>query len=825
MFFKTDSADGKKKDDPSKDGSEGGQKWPLLPLRDIIVFPYSVIPLYVGREKSIAALEEAMKGDRMIVMAAQRVAKTNDPSPEDIHSIGTLSHVLQLLRTPDRTVKVLVEGRRRVRISRFLENPRFFEVQAEPLDEIPAMPENELRALCRSVVSTFETYVKISKRVQAETVLQVSQIDEPARLADTVVQHLQIKLPDRQGLLELIDPSVRLQKILELMTSEVEIVQLERKIKSNVKKSMERSQRDYYLNEQMRAIQKELGDRDEFKNEFAELDEKIKAKEPFLSEEAFKKATKELKKLKMMSPMSAEATVVRSYIDWILSLPWKETTEDKIDLKEAARILDEDHYGLEKVKDRILEYLAVLQLVKKIRGPILCLVGPPGVGKTSLGRSIARSMNRKFVRISLGGVRDEAEIRGHRRTYIGAMPGKIVQSIKKAGASNPVFLLDEIEKMSSDFRGDPASAMLEVLDPEQNNTFNDHYLDLDYDLSNVLFIATANSLQSIPPPLLDRMEVIRIPGYTEQEKLEIARSHLLSKQLEANGLATDRVEFSQAAIAEIIRYYTREAGVRSLEREIGSICRKVARKLVEDPALDKVKVTPAQVEKFLGVRKFRYGRAELENQIGLTTGLAWTEVGGELLQIEVSTVPGKGKITITGKLGEVMQESAQAALSFVKSRSAWLGVTDEEIAKTDTHVHVPEGATPKDGPSAGIALATSLASAFSRIPVRADIAMTGEITLRGRVLPIGGLKEKILAAHRGGLKTVLIPKENEKDLGEIPKPILKALEIIPVETMDEVLTHAFVEQPKPFIKGSDSVPEAAPVETPAKDGEEEEVVH
>ncbi len=821
MFFKTDSAEGSKK----KDGEPKGRTYPLLPLRDIIVFPYSVIPLYVGREKSITALEETMKGDRMIVMAAQRQAKTNDPQPEDIHQIGTLSHVLQLLRTPDRTVKVLVEGRRRVRIGRFHENDRFFEVEAEPLDEIPQMPENELRAVSRSVVSTFENYVKVSKRVQAETVLQVSQIEDAARLADTVVQHLQLKLPDRQSLLEIIDPAARLQKILELMTSEIEIVQLERKIKTNVKKSMERSQRDYYLNEQMRAIQKELGDRDEFKNEFQEIEEKIKAKEKFLTEEGLKKINKELKKLKMMSPMSAEATVVRTYIDWILSLPWKETTEDRLDLKESARVLDEDHYGLEKVKDRILEYLAVLQLTKEIKGPILCLVGPPGVGKTSLGRSIARSMNRQFIRVSLGGVRDEAEIRGHRRTYIGAMPGKIIQSLKKAGSSNPVFLLDEIEKMSSDFRGDPASAMLEVLDPEQNNTFNDHYLDLDYDLSKVLFIATANSLQSIPAPLLDRMEVIRVPGYTEQEKLEIARTHLVAKQLKNHGLDAERVEFSPQAITEIIRYYTREAGVRSLEREIGSICRKVARRVVEEPTADKIKISPAQVEKFLGVKKYRYGRAEEENQIGLTTGLAWTEVGGELLQIEVSTVPGKGKITITGKLGEVMQESAQAALSYVRSRAAWLGIADELISKTDTHVHVPEGATPKDGPSAGIALATSLASAFARIPVRADVAMTGEITLRGRVLPIGGLKEKILAAHRGGIKTVLIPKENEKDLADIPKPILKAVTVIPVETMDEVIAQAFVEQPKPIIKGSDTAPVPEAPAAKKDDAEEEGIVH
>lgn len=772
---------------------------PLLPLRDIVVFPHMVVPLFVGREKSIAALEEAMNKEKDILLSAQINPKTNDPKPEDIYKIGTLAAIIQLLRLPDGTVKVLVEGKRRSTISQFVTNPNFFLVEADTFDE-ESEASVETEALMRGVKNTFEQYVKLNKRIPPEMLASVSTIDDPSRLADTIVAHLSLKLPDKQSILEIISPANRLEKLLSLMQSEIEILQVERRIRSRVKKQMEKTQREYYLNEQMQAIQKELGERDEFKSEVAELEEKAKNKK--MSEEAKDRVLKEIKKLKMMSPMSAEATVVRNYIDWILTLPWDEMTKDKIDIKEAEKILDEDHFGLEQPKERIVEYLAVRALVEKMKGPILCLVGPPGVGKTSLGRSIARAMGRKFIRQSLGGVRDEAEIRGHRRTYIGALPGKVLQSLKKAGSSNPVFLLDEVDKMSMDFRGDPSAALLEVLDPEQNSTFNDHYLDLDYDLSHVMFVTTANTLPAIPAPLQDRMEIIRIPGYTELEKIKIAQIYLIRKQREANGITEKNITFTESALKMIIRRYTREAGVRNLEREIASVCRKVAREVVASGKRDKqVRITPKKVQKYLGVPKFHYGLAEEHDQVGVTTGLAWTEVGGELLTTEVSVLPGKGKMIVTGKLGDVMQESAQAAMSYVRSRAEDLGLGRDFYSKLDIHIHLPEGAIPKDGPSAGITMATGIASALLKIPVRKDVAMTGEITLRGRVLPIGGLKEKLLAAHRGKIKKVLIPKENQKDLKDIPKKILKEMNIALVEHMDEVLAHALlVDDPKQLFK-------------------------
>ena len=761
---------------------------PLLPLRDIVVFPHMVVPLFVGREKSIAALEEAMNKEKDILLSAQINPKTNDPKPEDIYETGTLASIIQLLRLPDGTVKVLVKGKKRARIAQFVTNPDFFMVEAEPyLGEGEATVEVE--AMMRGVKSTFEQYVKLNKRIPPEMLASVSTIDDPSRLADTIVAHLTLKLPDKQSILEIVSSGERLEKLLSLMQSEIEILQVERRIRSRVKKQMEKTQREYYLNEQMQAIQKELGERDDFKSEIQELEEKAKKKK--MSTEARERITKEIKKLKMMSPMSAEATVVRNYIDWVLTIPWDEPTKDKLDVKEAEKILNEDHYGLDQPKERIIEYLAVRSLVEKMKGPILCFVGPPGVGKTSLGRSIARSMGRKFIRLSLGGVRDEAEIRGHRRTYIGALPGKIIQSMKKSGSTNPVFLLDEVDKMSMDFRGDPSAALLEVLDPEQNTTFNDHYLDLDFDLSNVMFITTANTLPAIPAPLQDRMEIIRIPGYTEIEKLKIAQIYLIRKQREANGLTEKNITFTEAALKLVIRRYTKEAGVRNLEREIASICRKVAREVARSGNKEKmIRITPKKVQQFLGVPKFHYGLAEEHDQVGISTGLAWTEVGGELLTTEVSVMPGKGKMIVTGKLGDVMQESAQAAMSYVRSRAEELGLGRDFYSKMDVHIHLPEGAIPKDGPSAGITMATAIASAFLKIPTRKDVAMTGEITLRGRVLPIGGLKEKLLAAHRGKIKTVIIPKENEKDLKEIPNRILKELEIVQVEHMDEVLTTA-----------------------------------
>ncbi len=796
-------------DDGKKDGKKA-KNLPLLPLRDIIVFPHMVVPLFVGRQKSIAALEEAMAHEKVILLCAQKKAKTNEPAAEDIFAVGTIGQIIQLLRLPDGTVKVLVEGKQRARIRRFLDSERFLLVEADDIEEASERTV-ELEALMRSVHSTFEAYVKLNKRIPPEMLTSVSSIDDAARLADTIVAHLSLKLQDKQSILETESPGKRLEKLYELMQGEIEILQVEKKIRTRVKKQMEKTQKEYYLNEQMQAIQKELGERDEFKNEIQEIEEKIKNKK--MSKESTLKAKKELKKLKMMSPMSAEATVVRNYIDWILSLPWYEYTEDKLDIPEAERILDEDHYGLKKPKERILEYLAVQKLVEKIRGPILCFVGPPGVGKTSLAKSIARSMSRRFVRISLGGVRDEAEIRGHRRTYIGALPGKIIQSLKKAGSGNPVFLLDEVDKMSTDFRGDPSAALLEVLDPEQNFGFNDHYLDLDYDLSKVMFICTANTMGGIPLPLQDRMEVIRLAGYTDLEKTSIAQRYLIPKQKEMNGLAGVGVTFRRSAIRTLIHRYTKESGVRSLEREIGSICRKIAKDVLKTGGPSDLKayeVTVKLVQKYLGPTKYRYGTAEEKDQIGVTTGLAWTELGGELLTVEAQVMPGKGKLTITGKLGEVMQESAQAAMSYVRSRAELLGLDKRFLENVDIHVHVPEGAIPKDGPSAGVTMATTLVSALCRIPVRKDVAMTGEITLRGRVLPIGGLKEKVLAAHRGGIKKVLIPKENAKDIREIPKKVREKLQIVCVESADEVLREALlVERPEEFLKKSAPAPAAA----------------
>jgi ATP-dependent Lon protease len=791
MLFRND-----KRDAPGPGGA--GLRVPLLPLRDIIVFPHMVVPLFVGRQKSIRALEEAMNKQKYILLAAQREAKTNEPTEDDIFHVGTLGTVVQLLRLPDGTVKVLVEGKKRARIVRYLDETEFFLVTAEEIEE-ECEKSTEIEALIRSVNSTFENYVKLNKKIPPEMIMSVASIDDPARLADTIVAHLGIKLEDKQGLLETTDPAERLEKVLGYMRSEIEILEVEKRIRTRVKKQMEKTQKEYYLNEQMRAIQKELGEKDEFKNEIQELEEKIKQKK--MSAEAKEKVEKEVKKLKMMSPMSAEATVVRNYIDWIISLPWHEYTDDKLDIKEAEKVLEADHYGLEKVKQRILEYLAVQSRVGQMKGPILCLVGPPGVGKTSLGKSIARATGRKFIRVSLGGVRDEAEIRGHRRTYIGALPGKIIQCMKRAGSGNPVFLLDEVDKMSTDFRGDPSSALLEVLDPEQNSTFNDHYLDVDYDLSKVMFITTANTLDRIPRPLQDRMEIIRIAGYTDLEKLNIAKRYLVPKQLETNGLKTENLEISDNGILNIVRHYTKEAGVRNLEREIASICRKVVVEVVKSERKTGLQISGKNLGKYLGPPRFRFGKAEGEHKVGVATGLAWTELGGELLATEVTVMPGKGKLIITGRLGDVMQESAQAALSYVRSRAEELGLERDFYQRVDIHIHVPEGAIPKDGPSAGITMATSLVSALTKVPVRYDLAMTGEVTLRGRILPIGGLKEKVLAAHRGGIKTVLIPAENEKDIKEVPPPILRSITIRLVDHMDQVLRQALVlDHPDDFLR-------------------------
>ena len=760
---------------------------PLIPLRDIIIFPYMVVPLFVGREKSIKALENAMAADKSILLAAQKKAKTEEPGPDDIYDIGTLGTILQLLRLPDGTVKVLVEGKRRAKINEFISEDECFMVSVEEVDEI-IDEAVETEALVRSAVKSFETYVKFNKRVPPEMIMSVSSIEDPGRLADTISAHLTIKVEDKQALLALASPAKRLERLYSIMESEIEILEVEQKIRQRVKRQMEKTQKEYYLSEQMKAIQKELGEKDDFKSELQEFEDKLKTKK--MSKEATKKAKQEIKKLRLMSPMSAEATVSRNFIDWLLSLPWDAVTEEKKDIEEAEKVLDEDHYGLKTVKERIIEYLAVRGLVEEMKGPILCLVGPPGVGKTSLAKSIARATGRNFVRLSLGGVKDEAEIRGHRRTYIGSMPGKIVQSLKKAGSNNPVFLLDEVDKMSHDFRGDPASALLEVLDPEQNHTFNDHYLDCDYDLSNIMFITTANSIQGIPYPLLDRMELIRIPGYTELEKLHIVERFLLPKQLKMHGLTDVNLEIGKPALMMLIRRYTKEAGVRNLERQVAAICRKSAKEILKKGREAKVTVTMKSLPKYLGVPQYRYGTVEANNEIGVATGLAWTEVGGELLAIEVALVPGRGKLIITGKLGEVMQESAQAAMTYIRSRATEIGLEKDFYQKFDIHIHVPEGAIPKDGPSAGITMGTAIASALTKIPVRKGVAMTGEITLRGKVLPIGGLKEKLLAAHRAGIPTVLVPKENEKDLKEIPAQILKKVKTVLVEHMDEVLINA-----------------------------------
>ena len=765
-----------------------GTVYPVLPLRDIVVFPGMIVPLFVGREKSVKALEEVMKDDKQILLIAQKNASQDDPGPDDIYTIGTLGTVLQLLKLPDDTVKVLVEGGRRVRVTGYSDRADFFEARAVDMEEV-AGDAAELQAAARTVVSEFENYVKLNKKVPPEVVVSINKIEEPTKLADTISAHLALKVAEKQQLLELDSVSKRLERILGLMEGEIGVLQVEKKIRNRVKRQMEKTQREYYLNEQMKAIQKELGETEDGRDEVSELEKRIKKTR--LSKEAREKANAELKKLRTMSPMSAEATVVRNYLDWLLSIPWRKPTKIIKDLKYAEDILNADHHGLEKVKERILEYLAVQQRVDKMKGPILCLVGPPGVGKTSLGKSIAKATGRNFVRMSLGGVRDEAEIRGHRRTYIGSLPGKVIQSMKKAKSSNPLFLLDEIDKLGADFRGDPSSALLEVLDPEQNTSFNDHYLEVDYDLSNVMFITTANSLR-MAQPLMDRMEIIRLAGYTEDEKVAISRKHLIPKQIEANGLKEGELDIHDDAVRDLVRYYTREAGVRNLEREIANLARKATKEILMK-GTTKVKIGRKNLDKYAGVRRFRYGEAELEDLVGITTGLAWTEVGGELLQIEAVLVPGRGRVTVTGKLGDVMQESVQAANAYVRSRAAAFGIKPNIFEKRDIHVHVPEGATPKDGPSAGVGMITSIVSALTGVAVRKEVAMTGEISLRGRVLPIGGLKEKLLAALRGGLKTVLIPKENERDLPEIPDNVKKGLEIVPVSTVDEVLARALVE--------------------------------
>ena len=771
--------------------------YPVLPLRDIVVFPNMIVPLFVGRDKSVRALENVMKDDKKILLVAQKNAAQDDPSANDIYKVGTVSTVLQLLKLPDGTVKVLVEGVQRAKITSYADNEDFFLAEGELINEDES-PTEELEALSRSVVSQFEQYIKLNKKIPPEVLVSLNQIEDPGKLADTVASHLALKVSEKQELLETELVADRLERVYSHMEAEIGVLQVEKKIRNRVKRQMEKTQREYYLNEQLKAIQKELGETEDGRDETAEIEEKIKKTK--LSKEAREKALGELKKLKSMSPMSAEATVVRNYLDWVLSIPWKKRTRIKKDIRLAEEILHADHYGLEKVKERILEYLAVQLRTNKVSGPILCLVGPPGVGKTSLGQSIGRATGRNFVRMSLGGVRDESEIRGHRRTYIGSMPGKIVQGMKKAKSSNPLFLLDEVDKMGHDWRGDPASALLEVLDPEQNHAFNDHYLEVDYDLSNVFFVTTANTL-NMPPALLDRMEIIRLSGYTEDEKVEIAHQHLIPKQIEKHGLKKDEWRIYETALRDLIRYFTREAGVRNLEREIANLARKAIKEILMDMEKAKGKakkkakqktiaVTRKNLNKWAGVRKYRYGEIELDDLVGVTTGMAWTEVGGELLSIEAVIVPGKGKMTITGKLGDVMTESIQAAKSYVQSRAHKFGIHPTLFVKKDIHVHVPEGATPKDGPSAGVAMVTSIVSVLTGIKVKKDVAMTGEVTLRGRVLPIGGLKEKLLAALRGGIKTVLVPKENEKDLAEIPDNVKRALKIVPVATVEEVLEHA-----------------------------------
>jgi len=762
---------------------------PLLPLRDVVVFPHMIVPLFVGRSKSVGALANAMSRDKNVFLATQKTVGEDNPEEKDISVIGTVGRVLQLLRLPDGTVKALVEGKSRGRIVSFSNDEDFYKVEVEPVVEIE-IDSSENASLCRALTEAFNEYANLTKNIPKDFEKKLSEITSPSQLADTVAAHFAFKIDEKQRLLETLSISDRYTYLLQLIYTEIEIFKTDQRIKTRVKEQMEKTQKNYYLNEQMRAIKKEMGAEDDAGDELKELEKRIKEKK--MSKEAEEKTAQEFKKLKMMTPMSAEATVVRNYIEWIISLPWLECACVSSDIKGAENILNEDHYGLEKPKERILEYLAVQSLVKKIKGPILCFVGPPGVGKTSLAKSISRATGRNFVRLSLGGVRDEAEIRGHRRTYIGAMPGKIIQSLKKAGVNNPVFCLDEVDKMSMDFRGDPSAALLEVLDPEQNNAFNDHYLDLDYDLSDILFVTTANTLPEIPLPLQDRMEIIRLPGYTEIEKYHIAKDFLFTKQIKSNGLEGMEVSFSRNSIFTIIRYYTREAGVRNLEREISSICRKIAREVLTDNGKNTFRVTSSSISKYLGPPQFRHGQAEEKDQIGLVTGLAWTQVGGELLCVEALVMPGKGEVTITGKLGDVMKESAQAAVSYVRSRAENLMIDNDFYKKTDLHIHIPEGAIPKDGPSAGISMCTSIVSALTRRPVHSDLAMTGEITLRGRVLPIGGLKEKILAAHRGRIKKVIIPSENEKDLKEIPQSVLKEIEIIMVEHMDEVLSHALI---------------------------------
>ncbi len=772
---------------------------PVLPLRDVVVYPHMVIPLFVGRDKSIDALDAAMKDNKQILLVAQLEAEIDEPGFDDLYQVGTLANILQLLKLPDGTVKVLVEGNQRSRVLKYQETEGYFSAHVSAIREKQQISSQEMEVLMRTAINSFDQYVKLNNKIPPEVLNSLAGVDDPSRLADTMAAHMALKVEEKQAMLEMDDIAQRLENLMKLMEGEVDLLEMEKRIRTRVKQQMEKNQREYYLNEQMKAIQKELGEMDDVPNEIEELEQKINA--AGMSPDAKTKAIAELNKLKLMSPMSAEATVVRNYIDWMVNVPWKKRTKIRHDLKLAEEVLEADHYGLEKVKERILEYLAVQQRVKKLKGPILCLVGPPGVGKTSLGKSIARATNRKYVRMALGGIRDEAEIRGHRRTYIGSMPGKILQSLAKIKTRNPMFLLDEIDKMAADFRGDPASALLEVLDPEQNHTFADHYLEVDFDLSDVMFVATANTL-NIPPPLLDRMEVIRLPGYTEDEKVNIALRYLIPKQIKNNGLKEQEIKISEAVIRDIVRYYTREAGVRSLEREISKICRKVVKDLLLKPKRSKVTITTRNLDKYLGVRRFRYGLAEEQDQIGQVTGLAWTEVGGELLTIETAVVPGKGKQLATGKLGDVMKESIDAAVTVVRSRSDVLGIAPEFFQTHDIHIHVPEGATPKDGPSAGIGMCTAIVSAMTKIPVRADVAMTGEITLRGEVLPIGGLKEKLLAAHRGGITTVLIPAENEKDLAEIPKNIKEKLTIIPVHWIDEVLQLALKYSPTPLSKSA-----------------------
>ena len=776
--------------------TQATESFPVLPLRDVVVYPHMVIPLFVGRQKSVRALDRAMESNKQILLVAQKSAAEDDPGPDQTYDVGALANILQLLKLPDGTIKVLVEGTARAGIRNYYEAEGMFAADVEILEPGP-MDEQELDVHARSAMSQFEHYVKLNKKVPPEIISSLASIDDASRLADTIAAHMSIKIEEKQRVLELVEIKLRLEHLIKLMEAEIDLLRVEKRIRGRVKTQMEKSQREYYLNEQMKAIQKELGEMEDAPNELDEL--AVKIAKAGMHKEAREKAEAELGKLRMMPPMSAEATVVRNYVDWLVGVPWKGRSKVSRDILKAEQILEEDHYGLDKVKERILEYLAVQQRVKQMKGPILCLVGPPGVGKTSLGRSIARATQRKFVRMSLGGVRDEAEIRGHRRTYIGSMPGKIVQGMSRAGKKNPLFLLDEIDKMAMDFRGDPASALLEVLDPEQNNTFNDHYLEVDYDLSEVMFVTTANSL-NIPAPLLDRMEVIRLSGYTEDEKVHIARRYLIPRQRERNGLKQDEITIRDGVVRDIIRYYTREAGVRNLDREIANICRKVVKQVLLKPTRRRVTVTPARLGDLLGVKRYRYGKAEEENRVGQVTGLAWTEVGGELLTIEAAIVPGKGRITRTGKLGDVMQESIEAALTVVRSRSEILGIEADFYKEHDFHIHVPEGATPKDGPSAGVGMCVALVSALCDIPVRSDVAMTGEITLRGEVLPIGGLKEKLLAALRGGIETVLIPRENDRELAEIPRNIKQNLAIRPQRWIDEVLEIALEYRPKPARK-------------------------